>query len=323
MTAQRQGHHERREFVYLILAHHQPRQLIRLIGTLRTGSPDAAIVLHHDAKSPLPDSRTLKELNVHLVEHRITVGWADASQVDALLESLREVLGKFVFSWLTVLSGQDYPLRPLSLIEDDLRHSSCHAFVKAAPAGPYRSRYYLRYRTLPRFAYAHRVPASLRRAFNWGRRQLNLTQRWVRIEGGPRNSPLRLGLFSRNHPFDETFVCYKGSDWFVLSHEAAAYLLDFGQKNPKVLEHYRHTFIPSESYYQTVLYNAKNLRICNDHRRFILWDDNRLAHPVTLTMEHFDALTESGKDFGRKFDMDVDASVLDALDRIVINETDS
>ncbi len=321
MTTQPQDHRERREFVYLILAYHQPEQLIRLIGTLRAGSPDAAIVLHHDAKSPLPDSGALSDLNVHLVERRITVKWSDASQVDALLESLREVLGKFAFSWLTVLSGQDYPLRPLSSIERDLRRSPHHAFVKAAPAGPYRPRYYLRYRTLPRFAYAHRIPAGLRRVLKWGRQRFNLTQRWMRIEGGPRHSPLKFGVFAFDHPFNDAFVCHKGSDWFVLSHEAAAYLLDFGQKNPKVLEHYRHTFMPSESYYQTVLCNARNLRICNDHRRFILWDDNRLAHPVTLTMEHFDALIESGKDFGRKFDMDVDASVLDALDRVVINNT--
>lgn len=119
------------------------------------------------------------------------------------------------------------------------------------------------------------------------------------------------------HPFSDDFVCFKGSDWFILSHRAVGYLVAFGQKRPKVLEYYRRTFLSCESYHQTVLCNAKELKICNDNRRFILWPPAS-PHPETLTLKYLDAMVQSGKDFGRKFDTKADSAVLDALDLRVL-----
>jgi Core-2/I-Branching enzyme len=305
-------------FVYVVLAHSKHKQLLRLLQTIRASSPGAAILLHYDAKASLPDRALLDAINVRLVEPRHSVQWGDVSQVNVLLACIAYAVSNFDFEWLTIITGQDYPVRPLSIAETELRSSGFDAFVKAAPAAQYRSRYYLRYWSLPRFPYTHRLPGWVLSSLQWMRRNLNQRQPLLRIEGGPRGSPLSLGIFSRKHPFDQEFICYKGSDWFSLSHRAATYLPDFNLTNPAVLGHYRHTYLPSESYFQTVLWNAKDLKVCDDHRRFILWDDTKLAHPVTLTMQHFDAMISSGKDFGRKFDMDVDAEVLDRLDEVVL-----
>lgn len=305
-------------FVYVVLAHSRHRQLLRLLQTIRASSPSAAILLHYDAKATLPDRALLDAVNVRLIEPRISVQWGDASQVDVLLTCTAYAVSNFDFEWLTIISGQDYPVRPLSIVEAELRNSRFDAFVKAAPDAQYRSRYYLRYWPLPHFRYTHRLPGWMHSSLRWMRFQLNQRQPLLQIKGGTRGTPLRLGLFSPKHPFDQNFICHKGSDWFTLSHRAATYLLDFSLTNPAVLRHYRHTFVPSESYFQTVLWNAKDLKICDDHRRFILWDETKLSHPKTLMIKHFDAMISSGKDFGRKFDMDVDAEVLDRLDEIVI-----
>jgi len=309
-------HHE---FVYLIFSYGKADQLYRLIRTLRAGSPDAAILLHHDAKGVQLDEAALSGLGggIYMVKPPVLVTWGDATQLDAILRSISFALQNLAFSWLTVLSAHDYPLRPLATIESELRNSPFDAFVKAAPApAQYRVRYYMQYRPLPRFRYAHRLPRRLSVAMDWLRAEFNRRQSLVRIEGGPRGTARRLGIRTRRHPFSEDFVCYKGSDWFTLSRRAASYLIAFNQNRPEVLEHYRHTFIPSESYYQTVLCNAKELKICNDHRRFIVWEDTK-SHPNTLTIHDLDDMIMSGKDWGRKFDMTVDTAVLDALDRIV------
>jgi hypothetical protein len=317
-TIERQGQLPRHEFVYLVLAHDRPEQLIRLLRTLRIGSPNSAILLHHDAKSNPPDAAILSELGVKLVQPRIAVSWGDISQLDAFLASIGFAVDQVDFSWISVISGQDYPLRPLDIIESELRASTYDAFIRATPAGAYRSRYYSHFWAVPRFPFAHHVPTYMREFLDGVRRQLSKRQGLIQIEGGPRGTPLRLGIFWPAHPFSTEFACYKGSDWFTLSRRAAAFLLDFGDNHPRVLNHYRRTFIPSESYIQTVLWNAKRLRTFNDNRRYILWDQSRLAHPLTLTMQHFDAMTSSGKDFGRKFDMTVDSNVLDELDRRVL-----
>jgi hypothetical protein len=310
----------RHEFAYLILSHGKSDQAVRLMEAIRIGSPRSAILLHHDARSPAPDEKTLQRIGVQLVTPRISPSWGDFSLVDSMLNSISFTLENNDFDWLVVLSGQDYPLRPFTKLESELRNSSFDAFVKATPVskGPYGFRYYMRYWALPKTRYAYRLPKSIHKTLSWAQEKLNQSNTWLRIQPSPRNSPTRLGVKVFVHPFSSTFVCYKGSQWLTLSKRAATYLVQFGQERPDILSHYRRTLIPDESYFQTVLCNAEDLHVCDDHRRFILWDDTKLAHPVTLTMQHFDAMISSGKDFGRKFDMDVDAEVLDRLDEVVI-----
>ena len=306
----------RHEFAYLVMAHNRPDQVLRLLHTLRAGSPQALLLLHYDSKEPLPDPARLEALGVQLVEPRVAVHWGGVPLLDAMLRGIGVALERFDFVWLSVISGQDYPLRPLCVIENELRESTYDAFVKAAPAGSYRARYHSRFWPLPRFHYHHRIPTRLRSWLTRTRHRLNEMQSLIRIEGGPRATPLQIGIFWPT--FGSNFTCYKGSDWFTLSRRAAEYLLDFGHNHPQVLAHYRRTFVPSESYFQTVLWNARQLKLSEDYRRFIVWEQSSLAHPVTLTMRHLEAMVGSGKDFGRKFDMNEAPDVLDALDRLVL-----
>lgn len=48
-----------------------------------------------------------------------------------------------------------------------------------------------------------------------------------------------------------------------------------------------------------------------------LWDPERPAHPIPLTMVHLASLSSSGKDFGRKFDAKLDNTILGQLDEIL------
>jgi len=59
---------------------------------------------------------------------------------------------------------------------------------------------------------------------------------------------------------------------------------------------------------------ASSLRdaLVNEDLRFMNWDG---YHPKTLRMDDLDSMRASGKLFARKFDIDVDAAVLDELDR--------
>jgi hypothetical protein len=305
---------------YVVIAHAAHEQFFRLLSTLRSGSPQAAIVLHFDAKRDAPPLALLRDLNVLMVEPRVTVNWGDISQVDAMLASIEFATRHVDFEWLTFISGQDYPLRPLSRIEADLRSAGCDAFVRAGPAGAYTQRYELRYWNLPRFRHAYLFPEGVRSRLVQLRARLNAAQRLVRIEGGVRGMPARIGVRAATTPFGADFPCFKGSPWMTLNRRAVARLLRFTHERPEVLAHYRRTICPDESYLQSVICNDKSLRVHDDHRRFILWDEHKLAHPVTLTMQHLELLIASGKDFGRKFDLAADPHVLDALDRVVLGD---
>ena len=310
----------RHEFVYCILSHGKSDQTLRLIRTIRASSPESAILLHHDAKSPPPAESLLEQSGARLVTPRVAATWGDFSLVEAMRSCIHYALAHIDFDWFVMLSGQDYPLRPIAQSEDDLRQCQYDAFVRASPvtAGPYAFRYYMSYWKLPRFRYMHRVPHPLTRILEASRDFVNRKCKWVRIQPGQNGAPPRVGIGIFGHPFSAGFVCYKGSQWMTLSRQAVDYICRFEVDQPNVMEHYRRTLIPDESYFQTILCNAGELRICDDHRRLILWDDVKLAHPITLSMKHFHTLVESGKDFGRKFDMVVDAEILDALDSVVL-----
>ena len=91
---------------YVVLSHQHPEQVLRLARTLRRGSPDCTIVLHHD------DRRTrVDESGAARAERRTRalpsspVSWGGPTQLDAFLRSLQSAL-RADFDWLTVLSGR-------------------------------------------------------------------------------------------------------------------------------------------------------------------------------------------------------------------------
>lgn len=308
------------EFAYLILSYKDIAQLQRLVRAIRLSSPASAIILHHDPSGEPLDSSAFRTMeNVFLVEHPVSVGWADFTQTLALLRSFKWAANKVDFRWLSVISGQDYPLRPLTIAEQDLRDTAFDAFVEADPITTLGwamfARYYFHYLKLPRFRHYYKVPASLQDQLRKIRLTINRSHSPIHIEGGMRNTRLALGIRALRHPFNDRFHCYKGSDWFTLSRKAVNYVLDFTRDNPSFFNHFRRTYLASEAYVPTILWNNKELKIANDNRRFILWDTNGSAHPILLTHEHFAEMTASGKDFGRKFDMKLDSRILDELDR--------
>ena len=87
---------------------------------LRAGSPAAAIVIHHDSRHSRLDHAALGALGgVQLVEPATAVLWGWRSQLEMLLRCFDWLLDRVAFDWVVVLSGQDYPIRPLPDIERD------------------------------------------------------------------------------------------------------------------------------------------------------------------------------------------------------------
>lgn len=308
-------------FVYLILSHGSGVQLPRLVHTLKCGSPDAAVVIHHDAKGNLPTTiDTDINAGILLVTPRIEVQWGEYSLLDAILSSLRFIATHFDFRWVSLISEQDYPAKPLHAIESELDMTPYDAFIRSTPVtwADYAARYYLQYFRLPRNPYDYRVPASIRTLTHRLRRIINTRQNFMRFEGGLRGVSNYVGFRYRMAPFDGSFVCHKGSTWFAMSSKAINYLLKFEVDEPAVLDWYKRTWVPDESYFQTVLKNAESLNVCEDHRRFIKWDATHLAHPKTLTIADLPEILKSDKHFARKVDAMVDSVLLDELDRLIL-----
>ena len=286
---------------FLITSYVLPDQVLRLARTLRAGSSDAVIVLHHDDRRSRVDEAALAALGVGRIVPPSPAAWGEGSQLDLVLRGLRYVLEHTDAGWVVLLSGQDYPIRPVAEIERSLAAANCDAFVEALPVpalGEYALRYHHRWRPVPEPAW----PVARAAARITGRVQRR------RMPSGP-----WVGVRVR---FPAGFVCHRGGDWFTLSRRALESVERSRRDQPELLEHFRRTLIPTEGYVQTVLANDPSLELSGDTRRFTRWEP-RAPRPAVLTLDDLPAMRASGMDVARKFDPEIDRAVLDAIDREV------
>jgi hypothetical protein len=102
---------------------------------------------------------------------------------------------------------------------------------------------------------------------------------------------------------------YKASTWMSLSRRAVATVLSAPRP---VMSFFRHVPIPDEACFQTILCNGPDLRRAPGNGRFIRWD--KKESPEILTAGDLELLVRSGAHFARKFDEEVDRTILDLLD---------
>jgi hypothetical protein len=306
--------------VYLVLSHVNPPQVVRLVRLLRTGSSHSHVVLHHDEASSHLDPLLLTGLaNVHQLPYH-PIAWGTFSWVDAVLRAMHWTLKQLEFDWLVLLSGQDYPIQPVSAIERFLASAEYDGFLKGYRLGSRREtagedlkRYLYRYYRIP-------VPSRLhpRLGSEGGRgtkvaRRIRDVQPLFSLKRGP--SGVYVGIRRLRVPFDEEFQWYRGSTWFTLSRQSVGVLNRFVRTNARLMRYFHRMWIPEESFVATALLNQPDLLLCPDHLRFIRFRGGR--HPDILTIRDADELLSSGKHFGRKFDTRVDDRILDLLDEQV------
>ena len=280
---------------YLVFSHQYPDQLLRLLRTLREASADAPLISHHNgALDPAP----LAALGVERVLPPTRVTWGGASQLLMMLRGMRHALERTDFDWLVLLSGQDYPLRPLHAIERDLETSGVDGFVEGVEVAPgaddeFARRYLYRYRRV-------REPGRLvRRALRAARPRVLMRDLPGSVLVGRRATP--------------PLPVRRGSDWLTLSRRAVAAVTGVA---PDVLDHFRRTILPTEALPHSVLYADPTLRLSGDTRRYTRWAPGT-PHPAVLGVADLEDMLASGLDFARKFDVTVDARVLDELDSVV------
>lgn len=298
---------------YLITSHTLPRQMLRLASVLRAGSPDSEIVIHHDTRTSQVDRAAVRALGAHLLEPSSSVDWGRMSHLTLMFRCFSWLLEHTQSEWMVLLSGQDYPVRPVADIERRLAAAGVHALIETQPCPRPRARdpvdefalrYHFQWRRVPRWASGRVVQTAANRTARFRVRSMPRSGSW-------------LGTRAARSPFDGTFVCHRGADWFSLSRRAVSAVDQFRLAHPQIVAYYRRTLIPTESFVQTVLANDRSLRLSGDHGRYTIWDRPHMTGPRVLRTPDLDMLLRSGMDFARKFDETVDSAVLDELDRSV------
>jgi hypothetical protein len=176
------------QLLFLIAAHKNPVQVVRLVHRLKRECPTAGVLIHYDPRGePLAPAAFSTWDDVHIFPHPISVGWGEFSVVESELRCIDWLWQRQIdFDWLVLLSGQDYPSRPLSDLNTLLSTTAYDGFLEyfsifAVPETAWGwegqlglERYYYRYSS---------VNSALKPLFYKLYRPINWNP-WLRVKAG-------------------------------------------------------------------------------------------------------------------------------------------
>ncbi|MBD1836214.1 hypothetical protein H6F61_26910 [Cyanobacteria bacterium FACHB-472] len=309
--------------LYLIQTHKNPEQIDRLIQTIKKSSPSSQILISHDVKGCDLDVSTLEKLpGVNVIKNDAVGVRGDFSLVQAYLDAIDWILAHNIdFDWLINLSGQDYPTQPLSVLEKFLAETKFDGFLQYCDTFS-KDSYYGFKESRDRYLYQYWHSGVQFSRWQRGlvkplRVILNNVQPFVKIDTSYQFS---VGFRAYLNPFNQNFVCSGGSYFKIISKSCVRYLYDFTKNNQELVNYYKKTRNPDESFIQTVLVNSGLFNFCNDNKRYIDWTGTRHGHPRLLTSQDYPAIIKSNAHFARKFDATQDSKILDMLDSRVLQQ---
>lgn len=307
---------------YLLQTHSHPEQIFRLVHAIISSSSRAFVLICHDPRFCSLDTQTFSQLGpVHIIS--ALGGRGDFKIVDSYLQAIGWLLANQInFDWLVNLSGQDYPTQALSRLEQRLDSTPYDGYMEYFPVDethPWRDftgqdRYFYQYLQL-----LANLPPFLRAPLSPLKTLINRIQPLVRLN---LSFGLMVGLMARSMPFDQTFSCYGGSFFKTLSRACVEYLYNHSLDHPELVNYYRRTVIPDESYFQTVLVNSNLFKFCNHNQLYVDFSSSlRDGRPRILTIEDYGDLQSNDIFFARKFDPTVDSEILNKLDQRLLTSS--
>lgn len=282
---------------YLIIAHNQFDLLKKLIMLLDDERND--IYLHVDKKMNNFDATKIVEVckksRLIVLPKRISVHWGGYSIIRVEMELLKAATSREHYAYYHLLSGVCLPLK---------NQDAIHEFFNRHYGKEFIDLWKLKKTTYSRFYYYTLLPEGER---NFLTRLLNNAVKGI----------LMLLHIKMNRDVDFHY----GSQWFSITDGFARYIVENEDWVDKV---FSHSSTCDEVFVPTLLFRspfADNVHMQQDEEgramgsmRFIDWTrGTSIRHPYTFTMEDYELLKKQPHLFARKFNMDIDHSIVNKL----------
>ncbi|MEZ5819079.1 MAG: beta-1,6-N-acetylglucosaminyltransferase [Hyphomicrobiaceae bacterium] len=307
---------------FLIHSHKALDQIARLCTAIDNGLTDKFVAISHNGTREERDRiATFQGVN------RVVPAVGGRSQfglIDGLLSELRRLeRERHPYEWFVVLSGQDYPIRPLHDMAEELSASEYdgyfHHFDTTQPRSiPAHLINWPDHEVDTRFHFRHTLlkrdtPRWLRAAVSLPRRALN-TSNSYRIHTG---FGLTFGHRASETPFSPSFRLFGGNAWMTIRRTAADAILRFIDDRPDITNYFRRVVTPDEVFLQTILANQPSLKLSNSELRYYDCTAAFLGQMKTFGADDLPGVLASGCYFARKFDIDRDPGIFDVIDEHV------
>ncbi len=284
---------------YIVLAHKNPEQVRRLIYSLDDGN--STFFIHVDKKVLSPEWRKISHetLGVAAIKS-VATKWGGLGLVEATLRGMRAAMQcREKFDFISVVSGQHYPIKGNGDIDAYLRDSQFRTFLE--------------YTSIPDYD-RWKIRGGLYR----------IDKYFIGLRAHERYTAKTMNFLSSKLPFlkrkfPQNMKPFAGSQWFTTDRYTLQYILNFVDNNPGYSAFHKYTFAPDELFFHNILLNANDEKvrsgITNNNLLYMKWPNRDSGHPETLTSTDKEDILNSDALFARKFDMDYDAEIMDVIDK--------
>lgn len=287
------------KIAFLILCHKNSEQINMLTKQLQRVNCD--IYIHIDKKSDIRNNIYLYD-NVYILpeDSSFSIEWGSNDMVKATLELIKYSKNSQVkYDYISLLSGQDFPLASLNTVNQFLEKP--YNYIEVIYENDKRYNRYLKLYEIP-------YPS-------WISKDITIykiiKRLYMLLTGGFRHT---FSIFKRRKPCVNKF--YFGSQWWILTSEAAYYCLDFSLSNPNYLDYFDKCIIPDECYFQTIIMNSKYSSYIRQPLTYVNWGKNRRSPETLITSDYekLKMLSETNL-FARKFDINYDSDIISLLEK--------
>jgi hypothetical protein len=280
---------------HVIFAYKDPNLIERFINAMQ--HPDFDFYIHLDKKINIRDFEYLSQIKqVFFVKNRTLCNWGGFSLVKAMMRSIDEIQATNIkYDFINILSGQDYPIKPINQIHDFFANNIGYSFIQYEESidSPWWVKAEERYKKFHFTDYAF-----------LGRYKFQYFINEILPE---RKFPKGLNLYGGSK-----------ATWCTLSYDGAVYISAYLKQNTELRKFLRFTWACDEFALITILKNSVYKdKIINESYRYIEFPEGK-SQPRILGIDDYYMLKESKKLFGRKFDSEIDTNILDKLDSYVI-----
>mgnify|MGYP000073362442 CR=1 FL=1 len=270
---------------YVLLCHKDAARIIAQVRDLTVAGD--SVTIHFDASAPAADFARLQGAlagnpRVAFTPRRLRCGWGEWSLVAAMLLGARTALAAFPeASHVYMISGDCLPIKTAEYAHDLLGRDDAD-WIESVDF--FTSGWIKTGMREDRLHYRHWFNERSRKRLFY----LSLdVQR-------------RLGL-RRSPPADLDIMI--GSQWWCLRRATVEAVLAFLETRPDVIRFFRTTWIPDETFFQTLVRHlVPDAQIRNRPPTFLMFTDYGM--PVTFHDDHYDLLLGQGYLFARKISPD-------------------
>lgn len=287
---------------FLLVVHSDPGQINLFLKQILM-YPNSYIYIHVDSKylNIIPD--LLEDKRIMIAPEHFDVKWGDYTQIQVNNYLIQYASTQRHHDYYSLHSGADLLIRPMSELIDYLENTDQYAYCSCTRLPS------------PQFQYGGGLG---RLALKWPkcfRKRLN------------RSSPMRYlrSIYGRLYgmgvipgkQLPKQYLYYGGADWFTMRSDCAKNVLRFAAEEPEFEALFIDSLSGAEIYYVSIFEMTKGNYPIDDKNmlRYVDWKDRgqilSVGSPNTCTMEFVEDIEKSGAFFARKFDMNVDAAIIE------------